>query len=521
MSRVHLRQGLFRLALLIASLVGPRLATAQQLQMPPKAPYPPGGIEAPLGRNSRREASLRLPPMLLVAGEVEPNNFAATATLAALGDTVSGVIDPEGDVDYIAFDLNAGTHLLLEVDANEYGSPLDPILFFLDTDGQTVLTFDDDSHGLDSRIYFTVPASGRYYAAIADWSNSGSPNYFYWLRIGTFTPGPGDPTTPWVQGFSAPTGIAATTDGGFLVADWDASEVLRVSPSGTVSNFAAVGTPYDLAFDSYGNLLVATGDSGVYRITPSGARSRFLGGFLATAVAIDAGGDVWIGGFDLNYNPQVRRFDAGGALKRTIEVPSMGSVNDLAFSPSGDLFGSGGYSAVFRITESGSQALISSLNYPEGLAFDRDGYLYVANGLPGEIHLYDPALNEVGTFFARDNLSGPIQLAFGRDASGVTTSRLFATNAGYANPTDFPGSILEVNSTGVRAPGFAVGFTRPAMDLESVADAVLGDPAAITPDQADFLDRQGNGNGRLDVADFRVFLRLLNATARMAGRAAP
>jgi len=130
-------------------------------------------------------------------------------------------------------------------------------------------------------------------------------------------------------------------------------------------------------------------------------------------------------------------------------------------------------------------------------------------------------LNEAGTIFARSNLSGPILLAFGRDASGGTTSRLFATNGGWGDPTDYPGSILEVNQSGVRAPGLPIGVTRPSMTLESVAAAFLGDPGAITQEQAEFLDRQGNANGRLDVADFRVFLRLMNAAASMAGRTAP
>lgn len=44
--------------------------------------------------------------------EVEPNDAALTATVAHLGDTISGTINPS-DVDYFAVDLEAGAQLEL------------------------------------------------------------------------------------------------------------------------------------------------------------------------------------------------------------------------------------------------------------------------------------------------------------------------------------------------------------------------------------------------------------------------
>jgi hypothetical protein len=526
MSRFLHHQRLMWLALVIGGLVGPPVVAAQHLQARPKQPIAGFDTGYLWEHTSRGRSNLRFPVTMNLVTEVEPNDSSLIATPAALGDTVFGVIGYYLDVDVFAIDLTAGTDLLLDVDANQYGSSLDPILGLFDVDGHTLLEYNDDADGLDSRLHYVVPATGRYYAAIMDYYGSGGVNYFYQLRIGVYippTPGPGDPTTPFALNVGNPLGIAAAPGGAFFVANYDASEVIRVSASGSPSTFAHVPSAIDVAIDSYGALLVAAEDSGVYRVDATGARSPFITGFRAEAIAIDAGGDVWVGGYNQDWYAEVRRHDARGALKATIDVASISGVADLAFSPAGILFATNGHYGVYQVSSSGVTPVIlpTPLEYPEGIAFDRDGYVYISNGYPGEIHLYDPSFNEVGSVFARSNLSGPILLAFGQDGSGGTTSRLFATNAAWGNPTDYPGSILEVNQAGVRAPGFQVGFTRPDMDLESVADAFLGVPNAITPDQADFLDRQGNGNGRLDVADFRVFLRLLNATARMAGRAAP
>ena len=527
MSHPALPHPLLRALFLIAGLVGPGIATAQQLPAPPNKAHASPGVPR-FWSHSNRSAALSLPPALNQVAEVEPNDSSLIATHAVLGDTASGVIDPIGDADYFAIDLAAGTDLLLDVDANQYGSSLDPILVLIDRDGRTVLAYNDDADGLDSRLRYLVSATGRYYAAIVDYSGGGGPNYFYRLGIVDFvpppppTPGPGDPTTPFAQGLLLPLGITATASGGFFVANWGNGEVLRVTGSGIVSRFASVPTPADLVVDSYGDLLVAAEDSGVYRLTPAGVRSRFVTGFIAEAVTVDAGGDVWVGGFTTDpFVPEVRRYDARGNIKGTTNVAGMGGALELAFSPSGQLFATNGFNAVYRVTASGAQTVISSPSRPEGLAFDRDGYLYVSMGMPGEIHLYDPSFQEVGSIFARTNLSGPILLAFGRSTSGGMTSRLFATNAGYFDATSYPGAILEMNQSGIRAPGLPVGTTRPVVAIESVADAFLGDPGAITPEAADFLDRQGNDNGRLDVADFRVYLRLMNASAGTAGRVTP
>jgi len=373
--RTH-RQRLLSLALLLGGLVVPPTAAAQQLRAAPKQPQaslPPSNL---WGRPNMTSPKLPQDVALSAVAEIEPNDSSLIATPAALGDTIWGVIDPIGDVDFFAINFTAGTEVLLDVDASQYGSSLDPILGLFDVDGHTLLAYNDDTDGLDSEIIFTIPATGRYYVGIMDFSAGGGPSYFYNLKILSYVPppplppGPGDPTVPFAQGLGLPLGIAAAPGGSFFVADYEGHAVLRVSASGSVSRFATVPGAIDLAIDSYGNLLVAAQDSGVYRLDGAGARSAFLTGFFADAIAIDATGDVWLGGYNQNWDAEIRRLDAHGALKATIDVNSIGGVADLAFSPSGILFATNGHYGVYQISPSGATPvnLSTPLEYPEGIA---------------------------------------------------------------------------------------------------------------------------------------------------------
>ncbi len=52
---------------------------------------------------------------------------------------------------------------------------------------------------------------------------------------------------------------------------------MRVSAQGVVTTFAAgIPAPLGLAFDAFGDLLVASVDGAVYRVTPQGQATRFI-----------------------------------------------------------------------------------------------------------------------------------------------------------------------------------------------------------------------------------------------------
>ena len=487
----------------------------------PAGPRPPrAGRLRPLSAAGRSTA-------LATITETEPNDAPATATSVALGDVASGNIDPTGDVDYYAFDVTAGTYLILDVDASRSGSPLDPILWLYAPDGTTELAFSDDYNGLDSHIEYAISTTGRYYAAITDYYGSGGSGFFYSLQFTTRPTGPGDPTTLFATGLDGPLGSAAGPAGELYVTDYNSLRLLKVSPAGAVSTLAAFSNvvPIHAVLDGFGNLLVTVENQdftsgAVYRVTLTGQVSTFATG-LHVAAAITAGpdADVWV----LDTGRQkLYRYSPFGVLQDSVDVAATG-VDEvdagLAFSPAGVLHMSNSNDRVYKIDGGAPQLVISGALYLEGIAFDRDGYLYVANGYLGTVQLYSPTYELVSDPFAGSNLGGPTSLVFGRDGTGAMTSRLLATNYGYNLQPPYVGSIVEMNPAGMRAPGSRIGIDAVDVAINAAADHLLGG-AQVAPAAQHFLDVQGNNNGRYDVGDFRAYLRSKGQLPAAAGVAA-
>jgi hypothetical protein len=128
-------------------------------------------------------------PVLLYAGdlpetsEIEPNDTIAQATrLPTVPVVVNGRIGKDRDVDLFAFTGQPNQPLVFEVWARRLSSRMDSILRILDKDGKE-LAANDDAIGKDSRIAFTPPAAGNYFAEVRSLDNHGGPGYFYRLEI--------------------------------------------------------------------------------------------------------------------------------------------------------------------------------------------------------------------------------------------------------------------------------------------------------------------------------------------------
>ena len=115
---------------------------------------------------------------------------AASADAVTLGDTATGEVNPAGEVDYFVFSVTGGTSLDIDVDASQFGSPLDPTLELFNTDGLTSLAFNDDFDGLDSRIIFTIDTTGDYFIAIRAFAGGGGPGQTYTINFNTVPPPP-------------------------------------------------------------------------------------------------------------------------------------------------------------------------------------------------------------------------------------------------------------------------------------------------------------------------------------------
>jgi len=131
-----------------------------------------------------------------VVDEVEPNGSATVngttidevdfsgAQSVALGSAVSASLDPYGDDDIYALNLNAGTTLVVDTETIESGAP-DTMIAIYDSGGAQV-AFNDDFTGRESRVRFTPDASGTYYVVITAWDGDG-PNSTTGDYTATFT----------------------------------------------------------------------------------------------------------------------------------------------------------------------------------------------------------------------------------------------------------------------------------------------------------------------------------------------
>lgn len=142
-----------------------------------------------------------------------------------------------------------------------------------------------------------------------------------------------------------------------------------------------------IAFDRGGQMYVSSRfDGTVYRVAPNGTMSSYAEGMgVATGIAFDREENLYVGDrsgtvFKIARDRQIFVF-------ATLE-PSV-SAYHLAFGPNGNLFVTGptncGYDSVHRIDPHGAvTTFYRGLGRPQGLAFDREGNLYVSASLAGQ-----------------------------------------------------------------------------------------------------------------------------------------
>ena len=144
---------------------------------------------------------------------------------------------------------------------------------------------------------------------------------------------PSGGVSEFATGLNNPIGMAFAANGDLYVSNLDNTIrrfPLGANPSGGIGEIFASGisSPRELDFDSAGNLYVASGGT-LFRYTPGGIRSIFASGFTdLNAVGVAANGDVWVG----DYSTQlVSRFSSAGVfLSATLAGPSSTLVANVA-----------------------------------------------------------------------------------------------------------------------------------------------------------------------------------------------
>jgi len=114
--------------------------------------------------------------------ESEPNDV-ARAQVVAIPATVSGRIDPGGDVDVYSFSAAKGDAMSLELVSRALGFPLDAVLEVTDATGKSLARVDDAGNMRDPVVTVTAPADGELRAVVRDLNQQGSSRHAYRLRI--------------------------------------------------------------------------------------------------------------------------------------------------------------------------------------------------------------------------------------------------------------------------------------------------------------------------------------------------
>jgi hypothetical protein len=202
--------------------------------------------------------------------------------------------------------------------------------------------------------------------------------------------------------------------------------IYKVDTNYTVKPFLVdVMNATAIAFDRAGQMYVSSRfDGAVYKVAPNGTMSSYAESMgVATGIAFDKDENLYVGDrsgtiFKVARDRQIFVF-------ATIE-PSV-SAYHLAIGPKGDLFVTGpttsSFDAVYKIDPHGAVSVFyRGLGRPQGMAFDREGNLYVAASLSGKRGIVKIAPDGSASLAVAG--SGLVGLAFapGRSAILATTN---------------------------------------------------------------------------------------------------
>jgi sugar lactone lactonase YvrE len=328
--------------------------------------------------------------------------------------------------------------------------------------------------------------------------------------------------------FETPGGLALDSAGNLYCAEYGANQIVKITPSGTLSVVAGTGSPGNptpgpaldsrldepagVAVDHSGNLYIADDtNQRVEKVTPSGTLSVFAGtGGYATAVpgpatssplddpsdvAVNAAGDVYVS----MESSVIAKITPSGTLSIVAGSGHYGGATPgpatssklewpfgLSFDGAGDLYFSDyDLSQIFKLTPSGTLSVVagtgsygaategpptaSELGGPEGVAVDSAGNVYIADTFNNRV----------------EGITGLVPAAPGAVTTTATSSAVTVTwSAPSSGPAPTSYTVTPIVN-GVAGTPVVVTGTR----------YVLSDPVAGDTYQFEVTADSGGGSG--------------------------
>ncbi len=248
----------------------------------------------------------------------------------------------------------------------------------------------------------------------------------------------------WRNGLSKPATMVKDDGGNYIVSNYGDNTLSRVTPQGTVTPFAAgFDRPYGMARDPFGNIFVANSGNGtIAKVTPAGEVSTWASGLTQPMdLRFDAAGDLYVSnqGADsivrVTPDAQLHEFARGVANR----------PEGMAYDADGDLVIANG-DGTLRVKHADGtvQAMTTGLNGAHGIAIRPDGTVFVANYNDGTVAMVAQGI--------RDTFVGGLSNPYGVAIDG----------AGLVNVTEYGASrISRFNADGTPAGSIATMLDAP------------------------------------------------------------
>jgi sugar lactone lactonase YvrE len=218
--------------------------------------------------------------------------------------------------------------------------------------------------------------------------------------------------------------------------------LFRIGPDGDLEEFSSdITNPTSIAFDRSGRMFVTSRfDGAVYRVTSSREAVMFAADMgIATGLAVNRDGEIFVG----DRTGVIYRVNEIGEARPWAQMEPSVSAYHLAFGPDDALYVTGptvsSFDSITRFDRDGEpDVFYRGLGRPQGLAFDRDGNLFVAASVRGRrgIVRISPDASQAEIVVAGMNLVG---LAFSPKGEMIV-----ATNdAVYSLPLEIYGTLLD------------------------------------------------------------------------------